>query len=119
MDNYRVDELEINVTRGNPILIKWRGVSQSINPGLTINPFFDILARTVKDEEVVVDFTELEYMNSSTVPPIVSLCKLFNDKNIKTVIKYDKSSKWQPAIFKGLITLSRILKNISVEPVER
>lgn len=118
MDSYKVDELEIEVVRGNPTIIKWRGVSQGINPGSSINPFFDILVRKLKDEEVVVDFCELEYMNSSTVPPIVNLCKLFDAKKIITTIRYSAASSWQPAIFKGLVTLSRILKNITVESVE-
>lgn len=115
MDSLRVGELEITVTRGDPTIVEWRGTSKSPDPALTISPFFETLARTIKDDEVVIDFTKLEYMNSSTVSPIVSLCKLFDSKQIKTTIRYDSRSKWQPGIFKGLVRLSMILKNIRVE----
>jgi hypothetical protein len=117
LDNLKVDDFEIRVTRGSPNTIEWLGISHFVNPSSTINPFVEVLAETLKGESVIVDFTKLAYMNSSTVSPIIHLCKLFDKKRILTTVHYDKTSDWQSAIFRGLETLSRLIPNLTVEPV--
>jgi anti-anti-sigma regulatory factor len=117
MDNLKLDDLEIVITNGDPTIIKWLGISQSRKPEVTLNPFFEELAQSLGNVAVIVDFTELEYMNSSTVSPIIMLCKKFNEKGIATTIRYSGTSDWQAATFKGLSTLAKVMKNIQVEAV--
>ena len=118
MESLQQDELLIAITEGNPLIIKWTGVCQDKNPGASINPYFDKIAAELGPDPVIVSFTELDYMNSSTISPIIYMCKLLDKKNIKTVLQYNKASDWQHAVFKGLNTLSRMMKNITVEAVD-
>ena len=117
MDNLKLDDLEIVVTNGDPTIIKWLGISQSRKPEVTLNPFFEELAQSLGNVKVIVDFTELEYMNSSTVSPIIMICKNFDKKGIQTTIRYNGNSDWQGATFKGLSTLAKVMKNIEVEAI--
>ncbi|MDJ0763942.1 MAG: hypothetical protein QNJ97_13255 [Myxococcota bacterium] len=114
MDNLKKDELEIVVEAGNPVTIQWLGVSQFRNPSDFIDPYFEKLVEALQGKEVVVDFANLKYMNSSTVSPIIKMCRLFDEKSVPTTIVYNKSSDWQAATFKALISLSRVMKHVKV-----
>ena len=112
-----LDDFEIVVATGTPTLVTWRGVSQFKDPSSILRPFVEELSDKLEGKSVIVDFTELEYMSSSTVPSIIYMCKIFDRKNIDTVVRYNKSSVWQTATFKGLKTLSGSLKRLKVESV--
>ncbi len=114
MDNLEFQTLEIVVERGSPTQIKWLGVSQARDPASIINPYFEKLAEELQGGPVVVDFKKLEYMNSSTVSSIVAMCQLFEKKGIQTTLRYDKSSSWQEASFRALITLSKTMEHVVV-----
>lgn len=115
MQNFKSDELEIRVTGGEQTVIEWLGVSNARDPGLTLTPYLDQITKELDCKEVSIDFSRLEYINSSTVPPIIRLIKDLNKKAVKTLIYYNKSLKWQQESFKALATLSKILKYVSVE----
>jgi hypothetical protein len=115
MQGLKVNELEIRVTKGPQTLIEWLGISNARDPGLTLIPYLDQVTKELDCEEVFVDFSKLEYINSSTVPPIIRLIKELDKKAIKTHVIYNKSLKWQQESFKALATLSKILKHVNVE----
>ncbi len=114
MDRLEFQKLTITAEGKGPFTIKWLGVSQARDPAASINPYIEKLAGELGAGPVEVDFTELEYMNSSTVTPIIAMCQLFDKKGIATTLRYDAGSSWQTATFKALITLSRVMKNITV-----
>lgn len=60
----------------------------------------------LKGADLFIDFTEFQYMNSSTVVPILHLLKKLDENSIKTVVTYDKESFWQVASFRGINTLA-------------
>jgi len=114
MENLVADTLKILVEDGAETILQWQGTSTAREPASVINPYVDKIVPLLKSKTVRLDFTKLQYMNSSTVTPIIRLIRLFDSEGIKTTVIYDKSSKWQQASFKALETLARMLDNIHV-----
>ncbi len=116
MNNLKSGSLEIEVKESNgKVSVLWKGVSDERDPSSFLNPFLDRVTRVAKGAECDVAFEKLEYMNSSTVQPIVQFIKKLNENEIKTLITYDAGSDWQPASFKALVSLSKMMPYISVK----
>lgn len=115
--NLKDNELEIIFKEGSKNVVTWIGKSESKNPSSVITPYFKENFDRFKGKELQVQFEKLEYINSSTVPPIVELVSDLEKNGIKTTITYDKSSKWQAASFKALDTIVKTMKNISLKGV--
>ena len=115
MKNFKGGSLEINLSKeGNKNLMQWHGQSVDRSPSALLNPYLDGLINDLKGTELIVDFIKLEYMNSSTVPPIIQFLKNIDASGITTTITYDANSKWQAASFKALETLALMMNNITV-----
>lgn len=114
MENMIDGALSIEIRDGEKITMSWLGKSESREPSAVLNPYLAKTIDAISGKGMVVDFTKLEYMNSSTVPPIIQLIKNLNSKSIATKIYYDKESKWQAASFKALETISKALSSIEV-----
>jgi hypothetical protein len=94
--------------------ILWSGVSDSRNPGALLN---GVLLRMVDELEgckVTVDFRRLQYMNSSTVPPIINLIKRLNARAISCLVLY-ADSDWQRTQLRCMQTIARTLPHVQVE----
>lgn len=63
----------------------------------------------------MVDFKKLEYMNSSTVPPLIRFINGLNVKGIKTMVNFDRNSRWQALSFKSLEIITMQMKYITIE----
>lgn len=116
MKNLSSDKLSININAdGGKVLMTWLGQSDSRNPSTALNPYFESLINDLKACELTIRFDDLEYMNSSTVPPIIKFLKTLNNNEITTIITYDTEKKWQAASFKALETFSGMLNYITVK----
>jgi len=116
MKNFDQDQLKIlNETTDNKNKMTWLGTSDYRDPAKYLNPYFDSIIQELAKKDVIIDFYEFKYMNSSTVTSIIYLVELLNSKGIKTVINYKASSKWQSASFKAIKTLSEDMDYIKVE----
>ena len=65
-------------------------------------------------QEVTVDFRTLDYMNASTVSPILSLLKTLDKKGIETLVLFSNAD-WQVTHLRCLRTVTRVLTHITVE----
>ncbi|MDM8514704.1 hypothetical protein QUF76_00760 [Desulfobacterales bacterium HSG16] len=99
----------------NKYNMNWIGQSDDRTPSTSLNPYLDSLIPALAGSQLVVEYTQLEYMNSSTVPPIIQFIKKLNSNETTTLIHYDASSKWQSASFKAIETLSRMMPHITVK----
>ncbi len=117
MNDLEAGELTIKVEEGPKTLIEWIGISNERDPAKALNPYVDYLLASITNEEVIVDFQKLEYMNSSTVSPIVRLIKLLDKKGIQTLVRYNKSLKWQQTNFRAFDAIARMLKHTVVKGV--
>jgi len=114
MENMKDGTLTIEIKDGEIVVMSWLGKSESREPSAVLNPYLSKVLDGISGKELAVDFTKLEYMNSSTVPPIIQLIKNLDSKKVPTKIFYDKESKWQAASFKALETISKAMTSIEV-----
>jgi hypothetical protein len=87
------------------ITIRFIGKSNERNPSKFISPILsDVLHQSDSgDKEIILDFKELEYMNSSTITPILKILdKATREKNYRIAIVYRQSLKWQDLSFSAL-----------------
>ncbi|MBW1681944.1 MAG: hypothetical protein JRF59_08950 [Deltaproteobacteria bacterium] len=86
------------------ICLKWRGRSIDREPGKFIAP---ILLDSLREggegnKRVILDFRELDYMNSSTITPIVKILERAKRGTVPLMLVYDRSQKWQDLSFSAL-----------------
>lgn len=118
MENFDNGSLQIVLNkRGKYLTMSWIGQSDAKKPQELLTPYLDSLIDGLDETHLTIEFDRLEYMNSSTVPPIVQLLKKLDTKGIKTVVKYDMQANWQRASFKGLEAMAMMLENVRVEGV--
>jgi hypothetical protein len=87
------------------ITIRFIGKSNERNPSKFISPILsDVLHQSDSgNKEIVLDFKELEYMNSSTITPILKILdKATREKNYRITIVYRQLLKWQDLSFSAL-----------------
>lgn len=86
------------------INVDWNGKSTERNPGAFLTP---ILLQILKDgsdanKRIVMDFRNLQYMNSSTITPIIKVLERARKSNKHLTVLYDKSLKWQELNFSAI-----------------
>jgi hypothetical protein len=84
----------------------WSGRSTDRDPGKFLMPIFqDLLERVRGDpKRITMDFTKVEYMNSSTFAPIVKLLDMARRSVASITLEYTQSRKWQTLSFSALRT---------------
>jgi len=99
--------LEIKESQNN-ITIQWLGKSTDREPALFLAPVLnEVIEKAVTSNKILImDFAALEYMNSSTITPIVRLLSHL-DKSLASVqIFYNKNLRWQALNFSALQVLN-------------
>ncbi|MFC1543164.1 hypothetical protein ACFL4K_01335 [Candidatus Neomarinimicrobiota bacterium] len=97
--------LTIEVAEGDhTINAVWRGKSIDREPGKFIMPILTRMVKTSisKNKRVTLDFREIDYMNSSTITPIIKILERAKRGSTQITVFYDKSLKWQDLIFSAL-----------------
>lgn len=116
MENYKSESLEIVlVDDGDKTSMLWTGKTDEPNPQLSLTPYLNGLVEGLKGSELFIDFKKLEYMNSSTIPPLIQFIKKLETNEVTTTIVYDANSNWQPVSFKALEALALVLNHIAVK----
>ncbi|MGD2271479.1 MAG: hypothetical protein PVI06_13840 [Desulfobacterales bacterium] len=89
---------------GDIIQIKWTGKSIDRQPDKFISPILvDVLKKSsAAHKRIVFDFCNLNYMNSSTITPIIKILERAKRGKAKITILYDQSLKWQDLNFSAL-----------------
>lgn len=98
------------------VRLEWRGKSNDREPGRFLVP---ILGRALERSEggkrrVVLDFTGLEYMNSSTFTPLVKLLDQAVKGPFHVAFEYSKDRKWQSLSFSALTAFATPDGRVSV-----
>jgi hypothetical protein len=97
--------LQIEVIENkNSISMVWTGKSTNRKPSEFISP---ILADTIKKsnatkKRIILDFRKLDYMNSSTITPIIKILERAKRGAIQITLLYNRSLKWQDLSFSAL-----------------
>lgn len=104
-ESYGNELLSIEVTeKDDSIEIKWTGKSTNRSPSKFITP---ILVNVLKvssehNKRIVLDFRSLDYMNSSTITPIIKVLERAKKGKTQVSIIYNKAIKWQDLNFSAL-----------------
>lgn len=82
----------------------WRGKSIDREPGKFITPILTrmIKASSYNQKRVTLDFRELDYMNSSSITPVIKILERAKRGSTRITVLYDKLLKWQDLIFSAL-----------------
>jgi hypothetical protein len=94
--------------------IVWTGVSDTRDPTVFLGPLTERLTSSVKGLETTVDFRKLEYVNSATVAPMISLVKAL-DANEMPVLVLFADADWQRTHLMCMKAIARTLKHVRVE----
>jgi hypothetical protein len=100
-------ELSLEVLeRAGELRLVWRGRSADREPGKFLLP---VLGEAVEKcrrlgERLCLDFSALEYMNSSTFTPIVKTIDEARRAGVGIALEYSQAKKWQALSFSALRT---------------
>ena len=96
--------LTIEIHSDSTVQVSWRGRSTARDPEQFILPILTQALDTAgaEDKPLVLDFRHLEYMNSSTVTPLIRVLGEARKRNLQLTVLYDKKLNWQALNFSAL-----------------
>ncbi len=108
--------LELRVTAAELRLV-WTGKSADREPGRFILPvLLDVIDRArAAGKPLVLDFKDLEYMNSSTFTPVVKSLAESRKAAVPVVLEYSLQRKWQALSFSALRTFETLDGRVQVQ----
>jgi hypothetical protein len=104
-ESFASNLLKIDVEENEEsINIKWTGKSIHRKPGQFITPILvDVLKKSTDlKKRIVLDFRKLDYMNSSTITPVIKILERAKRGKVQVTVLYEKSLKWQDLTFSAL-----------------
>ena len=105
MNTYQNSLLALEVTENDDFIqVVWKGRSIERDPGEFITPLLVRIVKRSSDtaKRIIFDFTEIEYMNSSTITPIVKVLERARRGSTRITVHYALNMKWQELIFVAL-----------------
>ena len=104
MKTYQNNLLRIELTEDDSTLsLVWLGKSADREPGVFLLPILtQALATGETGKRLVLDFCQLEFMNSSTFTPISKILEAAKKGTAQLQIIYRKSVNWQELSFSAL-----------------
>lgn len=111
-------ELTITVTERDAALeVIWLGKSTAREPRIFIQPILDEITEVAAklQKQILMDFRRLEYMNSSTITPILRMLEDAAKENTPFSIVYDGKLRWQELNFSALEIFRRKNRNFHLE----
>ena len=99
------NQLELNVSEDHDsVHVQWKGKSVDRDPSGFIAPILsDALENCIeRNKKLVLDFQELEFMNSSTITPVSKIIELGKSRSARIEVIYQKSKNWQELNFSAL-----------------
>jgi len=104
----------------NSVTLVWTGKSTHRKPSEFISP---ILAETIRrsnasKKRIIMDFRRLEYMNSSTITPIIKILERAKRGATEITLLYNKSLKWQDLSFSALEIFETQDSKVEIKGVE-
>jgi hypothetical protein len=116
MTRYQTDQLTIESHKNrDKLVIRWLGRSEARDPGRALQPVLDAVGADVSGAiNVEFDFRMLEYMNSSTIHPILKLVQSASQSSSSVRVVYDRNKNWQRLSFMAMGAVLAGLKNVEV-----
>ena len=90
----RIHESEKDIT------VYWEGRSTERDPSIFLSPIFNGIIE--KNKKIILNFKGFEFMNSSTITPLLKLMDHISNNNGEILILYNKDLRWQEMSFSAL-----------------
>jgi ABC-type transporter Mla MlaB component len=94
----------------------WIGTSDWRDPAPHLNPFLSQAVQLLVGKTIEVDLTKLVYINSATIPVIMSFIRELEINCISTTIFYSENNSFQNTTFSTFQMLSKILTYVKISP---
>ncbi len=117
MTRWRRGELTLELHQSpQELRLRWLGKSTEREPGHFLVPVLAEAFETARAAGVplVLDFTGLDYMNSSTFTPVVKALDHSRRLAVPVTLEYSVSRKWQALSFSALRTFETLDGRIKV-----
>jgi hypothetical protein len=117
VNQFTEGELRLDLVESpTELRLSWYGKSADREPGRFLMPVLNGALERASSAGValVLDFSALEYMNSSTFTPVVKALDEARRKNVSVVLEYAISRKWQALSFSALRTFETLDGRIKV-----
>lgn len=104
-ESYVSNSLKIEIQENtDTITTYWTGKSIDRNPSQFINPILvDLVSRSNEgNKRIILDFQKLDYMNSSTITPLIKILERANKGRMNVTVQYNRLLKWQDLSFSAL-----------------
>ena len=103
-ETHSSEGLTLEVRRDEAITVTWRGRSTARDPSRFLLPILTHLveAATADGRSLVLDFRALDYLNSSTLAPLVRILDAARRGTASVVVQYSRPRKWQTLSFSAL-----------------
>ncbi|OHD62816.1 MAG: hypothetical protein A2176_02955 [Spirochaetes bacterium RBG_13_51_14] len=118
INKYSKNLLELNVVEGETsIYVMWKGKSVDRDPSSFTGPILEVaLENCIKNnKKLILDFQELEFMNSSTITPVSKIIEIGKNRSMRITILYQKSKNWQELNFSALRIFETKDKRIEIK----
>ena len=102
--------------RNGELRVTWRGKSSDREPSRFLVPVLTAALERAREASLplVLDFRELEYMNSSTFTPVVKALDESRRLSVPIVLEYSLARKWQALSFSALRTFETADGSVAV-----
>ena len=113
---YQAEDLTIeSLEQDNQLVLRWLGRSETKDPSRTLQPLMEAVISALQSaQSVEFDFRALEYMNSSTVRPILKLLQTASTRAANVHVRYDAGKTWQRMSFLAIGVALASLTNVKV-----
>jgi len=113
---YQAEDLTIeSLEQNNQLVLRWLGRSETKDPNRTLQPLMEAVIGTLQSaQSVEFDFRALEYMNSSTIRPILKLLQTASTRAANVHVRYDAGKTWQRMSFLAIGVALASLTNVKV-----
>lgn len=117
MSEHKLGQLDVSVTQqeAGALAMVFRGESDSSDAATLLRSLFDAHFDQACASGLTLDFRAIDYMNSSTFPPIVELIRRLHERTVAVTILYSKDKAWQRTPFKALSSIAAVYQNLTVQ----
>lgn len=120
-ESYVSNSLKIEIQENrDSITTYWTGKSIDRNPSQFINPILVKLVNRSNEnnKRIVFDFQKLDYMNSSTITPLIKILERANKGKMNVTVQYNKLLKWQDLSFSALKIFQTKDKRVEIRGIQ-
>lgn len=96
------------------VIVSWRGVFDALNPHQTLGEFLWKQQEALRNKDVLIDFSKMEFLNSATLSVMLRFVKELDAITPKLTLKFNTTESWQMVSFRCMKAISRTLKHTEV-----